>query len=400
RRLLRLPPAAATSIPNPSADAHTPHSAAPLPRRPYRPSRNMLIFFTTAAAVAGLAAYDKWQVSRIRQSIADRAAVLANQPMDPNDLPRKVTVFIEPTYWARYWFKEYVKPVFDAAALDYDLVEPKHTAMVRSSVRTIMWNAREMFVEDALKEQEKIAREARRRTWAGWFAGFFYLPSRDPNDYLPPGLRLPKYDPEMGVVAVGPLVWRHAMLGMVEGASTVPTQVTLPAPDEAPAADAAKKDKDAAAKPAETADALAADEAKAVPKTITKIVPSEVSPEYFLPNSIAFPALGYITGKNQSGWRAFPSRIYGWFNQRYDIELIGEEALRVAFDNKRPFVAGTDEMTGAEDLSPLSIVTSDDEEKKQRVPGDEPSLDDYTREAAGMQALGAPEITKRMRVYA
>lgn len=39
-----------------------------------------------------------------------------------HELPRKVKVFIADTSYARYTFKTFVKPVFDAAALDYETV--------------------------------------------------------------------------------------------------------------------------------------------------------------------------------------------------------------------------------------------------------------------------------------
>ena len=36
------------------------------------------------------------------------------------------------------------------------------------------------------------------------------------------------------------------------------------------------------------------------------------------------------------GWTAFPSRIYGWFNQRSTAGTVGEEALAIVFDKSRP----------------------------------------------------------------
>ena len=49
--------------------------------------------------------------------------------------------------------------------------------------------------------------------------------------------------------------------------------------------------------------------------------------------------VGYISGKNQSGWKQFPWRIMGWFNQRNISREVGEQALAIALDHKAPMKA-------------------------------------------------------------
>jgi len=64
-----------------------------LDKRPKLPSRNWLIFLSVTSSIAGLYIYDRRQCKHIRQSYIDRVKHLAEQPFDPLDTPRKVTVY-------------------------------------------------------------------------------------------------------------------------------------------------------------------------------------------------------------------------------------------------------------------------------------------------------------------
>ena len=64
-----------------------------LEKRPKLPSRNWLIFLSVTSSVAGLYIYDRRQCKHIRQSYIDKVKHLAEQPIDPFDTPRKVTVY-------------------------------------------------------------------------------------------------------------------------------------------------------------------------------------------------------------------------------------------------------------------------------------------------------------------
>ncbi|KAH6569250.1 hypothetical protein BASA61_005888 [Batrachochytrium salamandrivorans] len=390
------------------------------------PSRNWTIFWTVTASIAGLAAYDKWQLHCVRQSLANRANSIAILPMEPHVLPRKVIVYIEPTHWARYWFKEYIKPVFDAAALDYDLVEPPHVATIRDRARQVIWKAREMHNDQLLTAQQKRSADEKRRTLFGWIKSYFYVASEiDPLLSLPPGLRLPKYDPSIGLVAVGPMVWRNVLLGITEGNRTVPIDIQVPVDVPASSIEEAKtKDLSDPKQPdsdpstvefaAATADAtmVQQDTVNAsetalnshtpevvkldspIIKTVLKTIPSTPSDSYALDSSIAFPPLGFITGKNQSGWTGFPYRIIGFFNQRTLASQIGEQALQVAFEHTRPFVAGQDELCGVEDLKALPALVED----KAGVSEEDRILDSQCREALLFDSMDAG-LANRLSVY-
>jgi import inner membrane translocase subunit TIM54 len=84
-------------------------------KRPRLPSRNWLIFLSVTASVAGFYAYDRRECRRIRAEYAARVAHLADAPLHPLDLPRKVTVYAAKwpgdDDWDRnaLYFRKYVK---------------------------------------------------------------------------------------------------------------------------------------------------------------------------------------------------------------------------------------------------------------------------------------------------
>ena len=129
-----------------------------LDKRPKLPSRNWLIFLSVTSSVVGLYIYDRRQCKHIRQSYIDKVKHLAEQPVDPFDAPRKVTVYAarwpgdEDYDQSMRYFRKYVKvclsqtsppplffyirlitifflvphqPILVAAAIDYDMVPGK-----------------------------------------------------------------------------------------------------------------------------------------------------------------------------------------------------------------------------------------------------------------------------------
>eukprot|EP00158_Paraphelidium_tribonemae_P000902 Partr_v1_DN23645_c0_g1_i1_m19079 putative mitochondrial import inner membrane translocase subunit TIM54 len=93
----------------------------------WRPSRGQLIFISTSASIAGLLGYDRDQCRKIRAHHVERASTVALQPMALEERPRHLTVFLSASsrddgYKYKRAFEQYVKPVWDAAALDYEVL--------------------------------------------------------------------------------------------------------------------------------------------------------------------------------------------------------------------------------------------------------------------------------------
>ncbi|KAI8823596.1 mitochondrial import inner membrane translocase subunit Tim54 [Fimicolochytrium jonesii] len=324
------------------------------------PSRNWSIFWGVTGGLTGLGFYDKYHLKQVREDLSSRASVLATQHMPTWEVPRKVKVFVAPTHWARYWFKEYVKPVFDAAALDYEVIEPKDAGQVRQQVRDLIWKGKDEF----------RARPAN------------YVYEANPYNSLALNvLSKPTYDAAEGLVAVGPNSWREVLRGLNEGAMSERGVVDVLLNEKAAAEATAEAAKEVASPPptagasdaaaetsstsptAETATPPTPPATPAVAKTDPVVPPSHLLAQNLPP--FALPSLGYITGRNQSGYSGFPKRIWGYFNERYTAREIGEEALKIAFDRVREFTP-EDANLGAKDV----YVHKDWDDELKKVVGE------------------------------
>ena len=100
------------------------------------PSRNWLIFLSITGSFAAAITYDRRQKKAAQRKWCDLVAHIAQEPLPVNQMRRKISIFlsappgdgIRPT---REYFKEYVKPILTAAAVDYDVVEGRKEGDVR-----------------------------------------------------------------------------------------------------------------------------------------------------------------------------------------------------------------------------------------------------------------------------
>ena len=87
------------------------------------PSRNQSIFLGTAGTIASLLIYDHQSVTAIQADLMVQASKIANEPAAWNSKSRKIKVFFDSTYWPQYWFNDFAKPILDAGAIDYEIIE-------------------------------------------------------------------------------------------------------------------------------------------------------------------------------------------------------------------------------------------------------------------------------------
>jgi mitochondrial import inner membrane translocase subunit TIM54 len=100
------------------------------------PSRNWMIFLSIVGGWTGAVMYDKREKRKIQKKWCDLVAHVAHQPLPVNQMPRKLTVFISAPPGdgirpSRQYFKDYVKPILVAAAMDYDVIEGRKEGDVR-----------------------------------------------------------------------------------------------------------------------------------------------------------------------------------------------------------------------------------------------------------------------------
>ncbi|KAG2191450.1 hypothetical protein INT47_012747 [Mucor saturninus] len=103
------------------------------------PSKNTLIFSGVAGGLAGLVYSSNKYAQDARTRLAQRVSFLADRPCGVHEMPRKVTVYItappgDGLEKSRTWFREYVKPILVAGAVDYEIKEAKSPGQIETSV--------------------------------------------------------------------------------------------------------------------------------------------------------------------------------------------------------------------------------------------------------------------------
>ncbi|KAJ5596708.1 hypothetical protein N7450_003166 [Penicillium hetheringtonii] len=101
------------------------------------PSRNWMIFLTITGSFTGALIYDRREKRRAQQKWSELVAHLAKEPLAVDQMRRKLTVYLaappgDGLRIARDHFKEYVKPILTAAALDYNVIEGRREGDVRA----------------------------------------------------------------------------------------------------------------------------------------------------------------------------------------------------------------------------------------------------------------------------
>jgi mitochondrial import inner membrane translocase subunit TIM54 len=95
-----------------------------------------MIFLTVTSSWTAAIMYDRRQKKKNQKKWCDLVAHIAQQPLPPDQMARKLTVFISAPPGdgirpSREYFKEYVKPILVAAAMDYDVIEGRKEGDVR-----------------------------------------------------------------------------------------------------------------------------------------------------------------------------------------------------------------------------------------------------------------------------
>ncbi|KAI7873135.1 mitochondrial import inner membrane translocase subunit Tim54 [Mucor mucedo] len=118
------------------------------------PSKNTLIFSGVAGGIAGLVYSSNKYAQDARTRFSQRVSFLADRPCGVHEMPRKVTVYItappgDGLEKSRTWFREYVKPILVAGAVDYEIKEAKSPGQIETSVMEEIVQCRRKAVEAA-----------------------------------------------------------------------------------------------------------------------------------------------------------------------------------------------------------------------------------------------------------
>ncbi|RMZ86627.1 hypothetical protein DV736_g6148, partial [Chaetothyriales sp. CBS 134916] len=167
------------------------------------PSRNWMIFLTIVGTWTTAVVYDRREKKRIQKKWCDLVADIAQQTSNPRELPRTLNVILaappgDSLAASQVYFKEYVKPVLVAAAVEYDLIQGRREGDVRYGVAEQIRRLRRKKGEQGAEQETDVDGEQLLDTYrqlTGVYAG--------------PGVK--------GDVVIGRHTWKEYIRGLHEG---------------------------------------------------------------------------------------------------------------------------------------------------------------------------------------
>ncbi|KAL4977489.1 mitochondrial import inner membrane translocase subunit Tim54 [Aspergillus desertorum] len=302
------------------------------------PSRNWMIFLTITGSFTAALIYDRREKRRAQQKWCDLVAHISKESLPVEETRRKLTVFLaappgDGIRSAREHFKEYVKPILVAAALDYNIIEGRREGDVRAKFAEEIRKQRRKSGEasavvdgDEAKSTEDVIAEARKA-----------IGVREE-----PGPR--------GDLVIGRHTWKEYVRGLHEGwlgpidpppvpqvpALEVPADTDIkaaPAPEQGQGHAEGKKEQE---------------EEEKKPAKPTGPTPAYVAtadyPSRTLPPSIpqTFDGSAAIPFPHLLGFLNTPVRIYRFLNRRYVADSVGRDvAALILASHARPYAEGT-----------------------------------------------------------
>lgn len=355
------------------------------------PSRNWLIFWTVLAGIGGGIAYDKYEQKQIRAKWMKHVEHLSQEAYPNDRIPRKMSIFIAPPPdnfldVSMKYFRKYVKPVLNAAAVDYEVYSENRQGDIRASVAE---KIRELRRERSGVDNTQSDQNSRNNSPKDMLSSFKKLTGGDSksegdeevlvkrldlykvrdvlgfyyfNDTIYPH-RDDELDPEKagGVICIGRGAFKEYMAGVHEG---------LLGPLEAPEPTVEKVEKVSEVKNEDgNSDATESTETKAEvaettideetgeTKEETNPVPKPfIRPEQYADAELA-PELDtsrqILNDKNVPvlfeqpvyvfalptivGFTNTPRKIYRFFNQRYEADDFCRRTAQLVDNKSRPF---------------------------------------------------------------
>ncbi|KAI9369954.1 import inner membrane translocase subunit tim54 [Aspergillus egyptiacus] len=337
--------AAPTSAPKPQNPAM---EMMGLPRMRFKlPSRNWMIFLTITGSFTAAVIYDRREKRRAQKKWCDLVAHLSKETLPIEETRRKLTVFLaappgDGLRTAREHFKEYVKPILVAAALDYNVIEGRREGDVRAAfaeqIRKQRRRAGEPSSVVADPTTEDVVAEARQKMGV----------------HDEPG---PKGD-----LVIGRHTWKEYIRGLHEGwlgpldPPAAPEEPLAIETADAPSPGDGNSDTPSTS---ETAEEKKEEEKK--PEKPKGPAPAYIAPADYssqeLPPSLpqSLDGSAPIIFPHILGFLNTPIRLYRYLNQRHVADSIGRDvAALVLASHSRPYADGSSFGTDPDPQSPLS----------------------------------------------
>ncbi|KAL4933975.1 Tim22-complex subunit TIM54 [Aspergillus undulatus] len=318
------------------------------------PSRNWMIFLTVTGSFTAAIIYDRREKRRAQQKWCDLVAHISKQSLPVEETRRKLTVLLaappgDGIRNARDHFKEYVKPILVAAALDYDVVEGRREGDVRAA-----------FAEQIRKERRRAGEPStvveEPNTESAIADARKAIGVRDE-----PG---PKGD-----LIIGRHTWKEYIRGLHEGWLGPLDPPPQPAPEEAappledPQVPAATVDGNTEYTPAPEQVDEKKEEKK--PTKPTGPTPAYIAPIDYptqnLPPSLPSSLDGSapIEFPHLLGFLNTPIRIYRYLNQRHVADSVGRDVAAVVLASyARPYTDNSSEAAPTNDVLDIPSSTA------------------------------------------
>ena len=301
------------------------------------PSRNWLIFFGVAGSIATAISYDRRQKKAAQKKWCDLVDHIAHQPLPVNQMPRKLTVFLSAPPGdgirpSREYFKEYIKPILVAAAMDYDVIEGRKEGDVRYGaaeqirrLRRRKGEASRATREDNEVDREQAVEMARQQ------------------------LKIDAEPAVKGDLVIGRHTWKEYLRGVHEGwlgPLDDPTAQTLDPPTTTSSTSVASQDPQSSSNtPANDKDQAAQEtQTKSEEKKQNSTTPAPYISSSGYPSAILPPHLpkelepsAPIPHRHILGFLNSPIRIYHFFNQRCVADAVGRDTAAVVLGFHRPY---------------------------------------------------------------
>lgn len=322
------------------------------------PSRNWCIFWGIIGTWTAAVQYDRYEKRRIHRKYARLVEHIAQEPLDAQQLPRKLSIYIsappaDSLVSAREHFTEYIKPILVAAALDWDAVEGRREGDVRAGLAE---RIRKLRFKRGEKANEPIE-----------------LGTEDDVEELRQRSGVKSWNGPAGDIVVGRHTWKEYVRGLHEGwlgpldppaPAQLPAELAAPAVESAPAPVPAPTEAapEALAAAATTIHSSTTDDAPPTaeaPKTDDTEKPKEEekkdkkkkqpapfnTPADYEHSAVALTcprSLGpaaVVPLPHLLGFWNFPIRIYRYLNKRKVAEEVGRETAAAVLGAFRPFEA-------------------------------------------------------------
>ncbi|KAL2828947.1 mitochondrial import inner membrane translocase subunit Tim54 [Aspergillus cavernicola] len=326
------------------------------------PSRNWMIFLSITGSFTAAVVYDRREKRRAQKKWCDLVAHLSKESLPIEETRRKLTVFLaappgDGLRTAREHFKEYIKPILVAGALDYNVIEGRREGDVRAAfaerIRKQRRRAGESstVIEDVTSED--VVAEVRKSIGVRDEPG--------PN----------------GDLVIGRHTWKEYIRGLHEGwlgpldppaapeepfANEVP-EVPTDGNTESPSVpEQAEEKKEEEKKPA-----------KPTGPTPAYIAPADYSSQS-LPSSLPQSLEGSapIVFPHILGFLNTPIRLYRYLNQRHLADSVGRDVAAVVIASyARPYADGASSSSDS-DFNSAGISPSGTYEQQSQLESEEP----------------------------